>query len=152
MAVGMQETKIVNAVDPDVIKDNAAFGTTVIDTLGWEHATVYAYLGDTDIAMAALKMTECATSGGSYTDITGLVYGTSTGIGGSTSTLPSATDDNTFVAFDIDLKARQRYLKLAATAGDGTLGTYLTAFAVLSRGHDVPVTAAERGCGQVLRV
>lgn len=151
MSIPTQSTKMVRLIDPDVIKDNASFTEVQLDTKGWEHCTIVAYIGDTDIAMAALKIQECATTGGSFVDVTGLVYGTSTGIGGSTSTLPSATDDNSFVAFDIDLKARHRFLEIVATAGDGSLGTYLAAFAILSRGHDLPVTAAERGCGQILR-
>jgi len=84
--------------------------------------------------------------------VTGLVFGTSTNTDGSTSTLPSATDDNKFFCFDIDLKARERFLEIVATAGNGAAGTFLTAWAVLSRGGEAPMTATQRGCSQILRV
>lgn len=151
MAVSAQNVKLVRVTDPDVIKDNAAFVTEEIDTLGFEYCQVYCYIGDTDIPMAVLKMQESATSGSGFADISGQVYGTSTDTDGNTSSLPSATDDNSFVCFDIDLRNRERYLDLSATAGDGATGTYMTAWCVLSRGHDTPHTATERGCGQVLR-
>lgn len=151
MGITAQNVKLVRVTDPDVIKDNVVFVTEEIDTLGFEYCQVYCYFGDTDIAMAVLKMQESATSGSGFVDITGQIYGTSTGVGGSASTLPSATDDNTFVCFDIDLRNRERYLDLSATAGNGALGTYMSAFAILSRGHDTPMTATERGCGQILR-
>jgi len=84
--------------------------------------------------------------------VTGLVYGTSNGINGSASSLPSATDDNKTFAFEIDLRGRKRYLDVTATAGDGTAGTYLTINYILWRAKDYPVTAAERGFANILRV
>lgn len=149
--IAAQQTKFVSITPPGAIVDAAAYTTASIDTLGWDYCQVGVYLGATDIAMVALAMQESDTDG-SFADITGLVFGTSNQISGSASTLPSATDDNKFFVFDIDLRGRKRYLNLDATAGDGTAGTYLTAFAILSRGKDGPVTAAERGASQILRV
>ncbi len=60
-------------------------------------------------------------------DVTGLVYGTSAGIAGTTSALPTATDDNKCFKFEIDLRGRKRYLDLVATCGDGATGTFATA-------------------------
>lgn len=147
-----QATKFVSITPPQAIVDDAAYTTAEIDTLGWEHLQIVAYLGASDIAMAALKVTESATAGSGHADVTGLVFGTSVNTDGSASTLPSASDDNKFFVFDIDLKARQRYIDLVATAGNGSTGTYLTAFGILSRGHKTPMTATERGAAQVLRV
>lgn len=146
-----QHTKLVSITPPAAKVDNGSYTTASIDTNGWDYCKVTVYLGDTDIAMTALKMQESDTDG-SYADITGLVFGTSANIAGSTSTLPSATDDNKFFVFDIDLRGRKRYLDLVATAGDGATGTYLTAWAELSRGKNGPVTAAERGASQILRL
>jgi hypothetical protein len=101
--------------------------------------------------MAALKLQE-SDSDGSYADVTGLIYGTSNGIAGTASSLPSATDDNKCFVFEVDLRGRKRYFDLVATAGDGTAGTYLTAFALLSRAADYPVSATERGFANILRV
>jgi len=147
----LQNTKLVSITPPAAIVDNASYTTASIDTQGWDYMQVVVYLGATDIAMTALKLQESDTDG-SYGDVTGLVFGTSSNIAGSTSTLPSATDDNKFFVFDVDLRGRKRYFDLVATAGDGTAGTFLTAFAILSRGKDQPVTAAERGASQILRV
>ena len=104
--------------------------------------------------MTALKMQESDTSGSGHADITGLVYGTSSNIAGSTSALPSATDDNKTFLFEIDLKGRKRYLDLVATAGDGAAGTFMAAVAVLGRAEDLTDTAAGRlgSAGDILRV
>ena len=150
--VNAQAVKVVRVIDPAAIKDNASWTAVEIDTLGFDYAQVYCYVGATDIAHVALKMQESSVSGSGFTDVTGLVFGTSTNTDGSTSTLPSATDDNKLFCFDIDLRGRKRYLSLVATAGDGTAGTYMTAWAVLSRAGETPMTAAQRGCSQILRV
>lgn len=147
-----QRQKFVSMTPPAAIVDNASYTTAEIDTIGWDYCQIVVYLGATDIAMAALAVTESDTSGSGHANVTGLIFGTSTNIDGSTSTLPSATDDNKFFIFDIDLRGRKRYLDLTATAGNGTAGTFATAFAILSRGEDVGVNAAAVGASQVLRV
>jgi hypothetical protein len=148
----MQAVKYVQITPPGVIKDNASWTTAEIDTLGWDYMTIVVQLGATDIAMAALAVTESDTSGSGHANVTGLVWGTSTNIDGSTSALPSATDDNTFQVAQIDLRYRKRYIDLTATAGDGTAGTYASILGILSRGKDAPTTATECGCNEILRV
>jgi hypothetical protein len=149
--------KVVNVLPPVAIVDNASWTTNVIDTLGWDYCTIYFCLGANDIAIAALKVQEAdaaasATALTNGADVTGLVFGTSTNIAGSTSALPADDEDGNVFAFDIDLKGRKRYLDLVATNGDGTAGGFASAFAVLSRGEQAPVTAAQRGCVEILRV
>lgn len=146
--------KFVSVTPAGAIVDNAAYTTAAIDTAGYDFCTIIAYLGATDIAMAGLKVQESdASDMTGAADVTGLVVGTSTNIAGSTSALPSATDDNKAMCFEVDLRAgRKRYLDLVATAGDGTAGTYLTVFALLWRGEVCPITAAERGYDEILRV
>jgi len=146
-----QNTKLVSVTPPAAIVDNASYTTAEVDTLGWEYATFIVYLGATDIAMTALAITQSDTSGSGHANITGLIWGTSSNIAGSTSTLPSATDDNGFFVAEVDLKGKKRYLDVTATAGNGTLGTYATILCILSRGKDYPVTAAERGAVEILR-
>lgn len=148
----LQSSKVLNTCPSVAIKDNASWTTVEIDTLGFDYATVFWALGATDIAMAALKMQESDTAGSGQTDITGLVWGTSTNIAGSTSTLPSSTNDNGVFRFDIDLRGRKRYLTLVATAGDGAAGTYGSALTLLHRAEDGPTTAAQCGCVEILRV
>ena len=145
--------KLVSVTPPAAIVDNASFTTATVDRKGFDFARFVVYLGATDIAAAALKVQESDDSGMSgAADITGAVFGTSTNDAGSTSTVPSATDDNKFFTVEIDLRGRKRYLDLVLTAGDGATGTYAAVHCVLSRAADGPVTAAERGCGDILRV
>ena len=151
--IAAQSDKFVSVTPPGALVDNASLTTSTIDTLGYAYARVMVYLGATDIALTALKVQESDDSGMSgAADITGLVYGTSNGISGSASTLPSATDDNKCFTFEIDLRGRKRYLDLVATFGDGTAGGYAAAFCLLSRASDAPVSASERGFGNILRV
>ena len=147
-----QSVKYVSVTPPAAIVDNASYTTAEIDTYGWDYAKIVCYVGATDIAMTALKVQESDSSGSGHADVTGLVYGTSSDVGGSTSTLPSATDDNKFFVFNIDLKQRKRYLDLVATAGDGSAGTFMSAHCELSRGAEAPNTAAAAGAGNILRV
>ena len=145
-----QQTKFVSVTPPAAIIDNAAVTTAAIDTLGWDYLEVFVYLGATDIAMTVCKL-QTSDTDGSYADLTGAVYGTSTDIAGSTSALPIATDDNKCFKIEVDLRGKKRYFDLAATCGDGTAGTYITAFAILSRGDAPATTASGRGHGNILR-
>lgn len=147
-----QNYKLVSITPPAAIVDNASYTTSEIDTNGFDYAQIVVYLGATDIAMTALAVTESDTTGSGHANVTGLVYGTSTDIDGTTSALPAATDDNKFFVFDIDLRGRKRYLDVTATAGNGTAGTYATIFAMLWRADETPHSASTRGAGNVLRV
>src|SRR5690348_6053311 len=116
--------KYVAITPPAAIIDNAAATTAAVDTLGFDYAKIVVHFGAMDIAVAAMKVQESEDSGMSgAVDITGLVFGTSTNLAGSTSSLPSASDDNHFFAFYIDLRGRKRYLDLGLTLGDGSAGT-----------------------------
>lgn len=147
-----QNCKFVQLTPPAAIVDNASYTVAELDTKGWDHCTIVCCLGATDIAMTALTVTESDTTGSGHADVTGLVLGTSTNIDGSISALPTSTDDNTIQAFEIDLRGRKRFLDVTATAGDGSAGTYMTVLAILSKGVEAPVTIAEKGCNEVLRV
>src|SRR5574343_1612731 len=82
---------------PAAIVDNASLTTAAIDTAGFDLCKVVVFLGATDIAMTALKVQESdASDMTGAADITGAVFGTSDNDAGSTSTLPSATADNSF--------------------------------------------------------
>jgi len=126
-------SKLVSVTPPAAIVDNAAYTTAEIDTAGYDYCRIVVYIGATDIAVAALQVTESDTSGSGYAAITESVVGTANNDTGSASTLPSATDDNKFFVFDIDLRGRKRYLDLNLTAGDGSAGTFAAAYAELSR-------------------
>ena len=116
---------------------------TYVDTAGWEHVEFEFAIGATDIATtAAPKITECETTGGSYTDVTGAALADAI----------SATEDDSIFVIGVDLsKAHMRYMKPSITAGDGTLGTNLSVVATLSRPIDAPTTAAERGLAEWIK-
>lgn len=146
------ECKLVNLTPPAAIVDNASFTVAELDTLGFDYAVIYVMLGATDIAFTAAAVTESDTSGSGHANVTGLIYGTSTNTAGSTSTLPTATDDDEIFAFEIDLRYRKRYLDLTLTIGNGTVGGFAVVWAELFRAKELPISAAERGCNQILRV
>lgn len=148
----MKLQKFVNLTPPAAIIDNSAVTVAELDTLGYDHAQIVVILGATDIAMSALSVTESDASGSGHAAVTGLVYGTSTDIDGTTSTLPAADDDNGIFLFDIDLRGRKRYLDMSATVGDGTAGTFITIIAVLSSADESPTTVAGTGCAGVLQL
>ena len=143
-------TKALIVTSPAAIIDNASATTNEIDTAGWDFLEIYFIIGATDIAMTALTATESDTSASGHAAITGLVWGTSANDAGSTSTLPSASNDDTIFKMEIDLRARKRYIDVTATIGDGTAGTYFTALAILSRADESPTTASGKGCVEIL--
>ena len=147
-----QLAKWVNVTPPAAISNNKDLTTGEIDTLGWDYLEIAVILGATDIAMATLKVCEGDTTGQATTDITGLVFGTSTNIDGATSAVPSATDDNKIFLCQIDLRYRKRYIDVVAKSGAGTAGTYVAIVARLSRGKVAPTNAATAGADEVLRV
>jgi hypothetical protein len=147
--------KFLLTTPPAAILDNTSAATTIIDTLGYDRALILVGVGASDIAVAALKVTEddTLTEGAltSASDVTGLVYGTSADISGATSALPTDGDDNKIYAFDIDLKKRKRYLDVVATAGNGSVGTYFSIITILTRAEESPITATQMGLGNLLR-
>jgi hypothetical protein len=137
--------KFVNVTPPAAIVDNASFTTAELDTLGFRFVTYLIVLGATDIAVAALKLTESDTAGSGHADVDGTDYSTD-------GTLPSATDDNKIFAIHVDLRGRKRYLDLTFTAGDGTAGTFGTVIAVLSDPEIMRSSATDRGLAAELAV
>lgn len=136
----LQQTKQVLVTPPAAIVDNADFTTNTIDTAGYGKIAIFFALGATDIAMTALKVQESdASNMGAAADITGCVFGAS-----GAPALPTADDDNKIFGFFINLAGRKRYLDVVATAGNGSLGTFGAAWAVLYNG-EIPNTATERG-------
>lgn len=135
--------KFVPITPPAAIVDNAAYTTAAIDTKGYDWMTIVVFLGATDIALAALSLGMSDTDG-SYAAVANFAT--------LPATLPSATDDNKAFAFHVDLTGKKRFFDLTVTAGDGTAGTFLAAFALLGRGSELPNSAAERGFSQEIFV
>ena len=142
--------KVVIVTSPGAIVDNASPTTNEIDTLGYDHLRILTILGATDIAMAALKLTESDVSGSDHADISGANFATASNSQGVV--LPSANADDTVQAFNVNLLGRKRYIDVVATGGDGTTGAYITIIALLSRADEAPNNATERGVAQELFV
>ncbi len=153
----LQQTKKGVCIRPQTI-DNATATSYVIDTVGVDYVNIDVVIGDTDVAMATLKVQESdvyssATAlGGTPNDVTGAVYGTSTNPDtGSTSALPSATDDGKIFSFSINTQARKRYLQLVAVAGNGTTGTALSASWEANKVSQTDLSATGRGVAACLK-
>lgn len=142
-----QDTKYVSVTPPGAIVDNAAFTTATVDTIGWDYITWIIYLGALDIAVAVMKLREGDASNMSdAADIAGADFSV------LPATLPAATDDNKIYGIQVNLAGggRKRYQDLSLTGADGSVGTYATVLAVLSRAKQSPNTAAKRGFAQEL--
>lgn len=149
--------KTVVLVQSQAIVDNAAWTTKALDTLGFGYAEIFVAIGALDIAIAAMKLQESdaisdANTLSSGADITGSRFGTDANDSGSTSTLPSATDDNKLYKFEVDLKGRKRYIDLSLTGGDGAAGSYAVVWANLFEADKPPISATEKGIAQLMRI
>lgn len=149
-----QNFKTVLITPPVASVNNASALTTAVDCMGYDYCTFLVGIGVADAALTALKVQESdyANMSGAA-DVTGLIFGTSADIAGSTSSLPASTNDNTVWRMDVDLKARKRYLDAVITVGNaGTTGAFCTALALLSRPETSKDTASLAGCAAILRV
>ena len=150
--IPLQAVKAAVAIAPAAILDDTSATATAVDTKGWRRATFVFQLGATDIALTALKIQE-SDDDSSYSDVTGTVMGTDADAFGTTSVLPSATDDNKVIMMDIGLRGnRKRYLKAVATFGNGTAGGFISGTCLLSNGENAPTSNSEAGCDTVMRV
>jgi hypothetical protein len=129
--------KYVQAIAPAVV-DGAAATSIAIDTMGFEYLALILSLGVADDALTVLKVTECDTSGGSYTDVDDADFSTD-------STLPTAGEDGLLFGAFVNLQNRKRFIKLEATAGATGAGVAMSALAILSEAKIVPSDAASRG-------
>ena len=140
----LQSLKFQNVVAPTAVIDNTTWVQvgTYLDTLGIDYIAYIVQFGAMDIATAALKLTECETTGGSYTDVPLADFSV------LPLTLPSATDDNHLFGVFCPINGlRMRYQKFAGTLGDGAVGSYVSCLAVMSP-KDKPYSAATRGLTQ----
>lgn len=148
MPYAFDKLEFARCSDPQAILDNTSPTTRCVDTIGCSAVTLVVYLGATDIAMAALSVSESDT----LTDANSLSTGAA--ISGATfaGSLPSATDDNKFYAIKIPITgARKRYFDATITAGDGSAGSFITSFWI-KEPLLVPNTAAGQGLGGIVAI
>lgn len=134
---------------------NGAGTTIVIDTLGFDYceiAVLHGLVGAADFTVLKVQEADAITDANTLTsgaDITGLIVGTSTDIAGAATTFPGDASDGLIKPlFEIDLRARKRYIDVAVTTGAASL---IAIVARLSRAEQMPTTAAQKGANQVLR-
>lgn len=114
--------------------NGAAATCTAIDTLGYNQCDLIfmsGVIGAADFD-AALTCTECETSGGSYTAITG-----------ASLTAPVQTDDGLIWQMSIKMQGRMRYLKPVIDAG--AVSSLFACVAILSKPNQTPNSVTERG-------
>lgn len=146
-AVGteLQKLRFAGMVSPQAIKDNTEYvgskGSTprtvdtVLNGIKANSAIVVVHVGATDIAMATMKVYD-SPDDSTYTALVDF---------DTDGTLPSATDDNGFFAFYLDLRNADRYIQIELIPGNGTAGTYAVAFAILGDLAQSPDNDTERG-------
>ena len=144
--------KYVVAIAPAAIVDDATATATEIDTDGAHYLEVVIQLGATDIAATACKLQHSDTSGSGFADVTGATFDGGTDVDGGTLALPSATDDNQTLAFQVNLDGLKRYFQVVFTNGNGTSGGYVAAVARLSCQSFVEYESTSIADGGVCRI
>lgn len=131
--VSLQSVRYINVTPPASI--TGAVTTASIDTVQngvkFDYLTVVVYIGALTVDLTSLKL-QTSDTDGSYADLTGFV-------GGTDFTLPTATDDNKFVVFNVDLRGKKRYFDVVANTG--AAACVMSIAAILSRGKIGPNSA-----------
>lgn len=127
--------KYATLVPPQARLNNAAVTVSSVDRRGFDYANIEAIVGANDIGFTVFKLQE-SDDNATWSDVPGGDYSIS-------ATLPANTP-NVIYGWDVDLKAHKRYLRVAATVGNGTSGLFLTVIALLARAEQAPSTAASR--------
>jgi len=148
----LQHAKYAACIPPAAILDNTSATTVEIDTKGASYLTVAVTLGATDIAVTALKLTQSDTAGSGHADLSGADFDGGTDIDGNTLVLPSSTDDDQICVFQVDLRGKKRYFDITATFGDGSVGGFVSAVAILSRNNGPTLSVTDYADGGVVRV
>jgi len=135
------QLKTIVAVN-GVSKTNGATASGIIDTMGYDFATIDVIASTADVVSnvpTVLKLQEAdVTNASSFADIVGFR-------GGTDFTIPNANTAATAVVqnnykFNVDLRARKRYIQ--PVYSPQTTQT-VTVLANLGRGEQAPITAAK---------
>jgi len=115
-----------------------------IDTLGFNYASIdvafepVAAAGTNSAVATVLKLEQGDTTS-SYSNVTAFVGG---GSGGFTIPTPADTDTTTVVRFNVDMRGKQRYLKVSASP---QAASPICSVARLGKPEEAPVAAADAG-------
>lgn len=136
--ISSQMSKVVAAV-PAAATTNTT--TLVIDTLGYDSASVtVARASNAATVFATTLKVEDSDDNVTYSNVSGLV-------GGTDFTIPTVTDtaSTSVVKFDIDTRAKKRYLRVSACPSTAS-AIAVSLNCRLGRAENAPATAAEAGC------
>lgn len=141
MAVELQDAKVEVMLVPGtatLATNSSTYG--YLDTLGWDYATILYVtnkFATTSACAKVLKLTE-GTNSTAATAIVAFTGGTATSSSvGFVIPAYEGTSDGTCVRMNVDLRKRERYLRLHVGPGAADVPY---AVAVLSRGRAVPGT------------
>lgn len=134
-----QNHKVVAEL-PTAAVGSTATATLTIDTRGYDHAsvTVLRASNASTVFANAIKVEE-SDDNSSYSNVTALVGG---GTGGFSIPAVSNTSSAAILKFDIDTKAKKRYLKVSYTPGASAT---VAMVARLGRAEESPATASDAG-------
>ncbi len=135
--------KYTALVQPQARINNAAVTVAGVDRRGFDYANIEATIGANDIGFTVFKLQE-SDDNSTWSDVPGGDYS-------AAATLPGNTP-NVIYGWDVDLKARKRYLRIAATVGNGTSGLFLAVVAILGRAEQAPFNPATRNLAGLLTV
>ena len=149
--IPIQETKTVILLQPETKNDGDFTNNTYVDTAGWGHLRVLLATGVITASSpigstaegTAVKLEECDTTGGSYTDVSGAALADAI----------ADDEDNKLFAIDVDLtKTHKRYMQVNAPhSGDGTPGASLCIIGILSKPEgNGPANAAGQGLEELV--
>lgn len=142
--IQISQTKDFVSVEPQARINNAAVTCAALDRKGFDYANIKLLLGATDVGLTVCKLQE-SDDNVTFTDVSGADFSIS-------GTLPASTDSNKVFEWDVDLRARKRYLRPAITIGNGTLGAFIAVLVQLFRAEQTPATPTARGAAQVLTI
>jgi hypothetical protein len=147
----LQAIKVVNITPPAAAVTAGSFTTAVVDTKGFDYATVVCHFGAIGAGgVTALKLEHSDESSANFGDITGANFSGGKGPKGEDLALPVDADDNKLFMFQVDMRGKKRYLNLIATAG--AQAVFMSAHAVLSRADVAPVASTALANGGTCRV
>ena len=134
-----QNHKVVAEL-PTAAIGSTATATLTIDTIGYDHAsvTVLRASNASTVFANAVKVEE-SDDNSSYSNVTALVGG---GTGGFSIPAVSNTSSAAILKFDIDTRAKKRYLKVSYTPGATAT---VAMVARLGRAEESPVSNSDAG-------
>lgn len=134
-----QNHKVVAEL-PTAAVGATATATLTIDTLGYDHASVTVLrASNASTVFANVVKVEESDDNSSYSNVTALVGG---GTGGFSIPAVSNTSTAAVLKFDIDTRAKKRYLKVSYTPGASAT---VAIVGRLGRGEESPTTNSDAG-------